>query len=286
LYAADLNAGPVQTVQRFGGVLVLDGEVAAVEADAHVIVQVLAGRLHTASHRCRKDRSARGEQPLLEKGDQLTARFNQAVGLRLDVEMNEFPRLPPQLHQCNRNAHDIADEHVPGFRGGFLHPWLVRQWHGRHAAVDAARQQTPEDLDQVQCVTDPRLVSPVRRVHVRLDDGAVERAVGEPVDERDVQACRVEEGAELAEMVSLQQFARIPRGEPKSNSERSRRREAGLESGRESPQVGVDLGPAVTRVDVRTVGQVKEAIVGQLHVWRSFVSRPVPGPVPLFRTRP
>ena len=101
-------------------------------------------------------------------------------------------------------------------------PRLVRQRHGRHAAVEAVGQERREDVDQVGRVAHARRVAPVRRVDVRLDDGAVERAVREAVDDRDVQPVVVEERAEAARGCPSSELAGVARRQAQADAERAR----------------------------------------------------------------
>ncbi len=80
----------METIERRGGVLVLDREVAAVEADLDVLEQRAPGLVRGAGRAsARERRTANRQQPALEEVDRLGARLEQAVGLGLDVEVDE-----------------------------------------------------------------------------------------------------------------------------------------------------------------------------------------------------
>ena len=209
--------------ERRFGVFVLDGEVAAVEAHPHVIAKLRFRLAGAAAQELGQPRRAVGQEAPLEELDQLVARFDQAVGLGLDVQVHERAGLPPQLHQRFRDADDVADEPVPGGVRRVGHPRLVRQRGRGDAAVEIGRHQASQDLEQVERISHPLVVAPVRRVDGGLDGRAVEGAVREPVDERDVEPLAIEERAKLLESIALEQLTGVARGEPQAEAERGRR---------------------------------------------------------------
>ena len=167
----------------------------------------------------------------------------------------------PDAHQRLGHAHDAARHRLPRLGAGTGHPRFVRKRGRRDAAVDATRQERLQDSDQVERVVDPGIVTPVRRVDVGLDRRAVERSVGEAVDDGDVQPFAVEERAKLAQPIALEQLARLARRQPQPDAKRRRRREARLERRRVRAQVREHALPAVGGVDVRAVGEVEGALV-------------------------
>jgi hypothetical protein len=81
----------------WAGSLVLDGEVAAVEADLDVFEQRRPCRRLAEAQFIGHDRGAQRQQPPIEEGDGFVRGLDRAVRLGLDVEMDEHhgSRLSP-----------------------------------------------------------------------------------------------------------------------------------------------------------------------------------------------
>ena len=81
----------LQAFERGMRVLELDREVTAVEAAPVVFPQVGFCLQRTAAETCGERRTALRQENALEEGDELVAVLDQAVGLGLDVEMENLP---------------------------------------------------------------------------------------------------------------------------------------------------------------------------------------------------
>ena len=127
------------------------------------------------------------------------------------------------------DTRDVQRHHAHRVGACRSHPRLVGERSGRDATVHAAGQQPREDLYEISRVLDPRVVLPVGSVHVGLDGRVVERAVRKAVDQSDVQTGRLEVGVQLVEVFAGEQLARLLRGEPQAQPERSGGREPAFE---------------------------------------------------------
>ena len=269
LHAPDLDARGPQPLERRRGILVLDGEVTAVEADPDVVLKMAPRIVGADPKLCGEDQRADREQPLLEERDRLVRVLENAVRLWLDVEVDEGAVLAPDAHERVGDADDVPCHRLPRLDSSAGHPGLVRQWRGRDAAIEPYGQQRPQDLDQIERVVDPGVVPPVGRVDVGLDWSAVKRSVREAVDDGDIQTLAIEVRAKLAQPVALEQFARLARREPQPHAKWLGRREARLERRRVFLQVREYAVPPVSGVDVGAVGEVKGTGVDlQSRKWR------------------
>ena len=248
LHASDSNTCSLQPLQRRRRVLVLDREVAAVEAEPDVLLQVSSRLVWTDTKRRGEHRGSDGEQPLLEERDRLIGILEDAIGLGLDVEVDERAVFAPDAHQRLGHAHDAVASSPP--RPQRRHPAI-------HALYESGAVETPpstplgqerlQNSDQVERVVDPGIVTPVGRVDVGLDRRAVERSVGEAVDDGDVQPFAIEERAKLAQPIALEQLARLARRQPQPDAKRRDWREARLERRRVPAQVRVAPPPSRRR---------------------------------------
>ena len=102
LHSSDLDSCGPQPLERRCRILVLDGEVAAVEAEPDVILEVAPRLVRIDAERRREHQGANREQPLLEEHDRLLGVLEDAVGLGLDVEMDEGSMLAPDSHERYR----------------------------------------------------------------------------------------------------------------------------------------------------------------------------------------
>ena len=236
LHAADPDARPLERDRAPMRIFELHREVTAVEAEADVFAQVPLGLRRADAQGRRQRRRADGQQPDARRTRSSRRCSRGAVGLRLDVEVDQRAAIAPQSDQRLGDARDVRRDRPPRLRVGAGHPGLVGQRRGRDAAVDALGQQPAQDLDQVERVADPRRIAPVRRVDVRLDRRAVKGAVRKAVDDRDVQPLAIEELAELGEPVAFEQLARLARREAQPEAERRRRREPRLQRRRVVPR--------------------------------------------------
>ena len=150
------------------GVFELDREVAAVEADLHVLEKRALRRSTRRPRMCGEQRSAERQQPPFEEVERFAGVLDRAIGLRLDVEVDEGARLLARRDQRSGDARDVAGHDLPSRRLGRSHPGLVGERGGGDPAVDAGWQQRREDADQVERVADARRVAPVRCVDAAL----------------------------------------------------------------------------------------------------------------------
>ena len=258
-------AARAQARERVDRILVLDRAMTAVEADPDVIPQEPAGLLRAQVQSPRQIRGADRIQPALEEGDGLVGGLEHTVRLGLEGEMQEAARLPVNPDEPLGDADDIRGHPLPVLASGPDHPRLVRQRHGRDAALDALRQEPGENRGEVERVGHTRIRPPVRRVHRRLHRFAVEGSVGKPVEDGDVQALCGEEGVERVEPSRLQELPRLARAQAQPEAERRLGRQPRLQRRGEPPQRGVIGCPALGGMDVGAVGQVKRRIGTEQH---------------------
>ena len=229
LHASDTDTGALQLAQCRGGILVLDGEVAAVETELHVLLQLALSLIGIDAERRRQHPGSRVEQPVAKERHRLRRVLENAIRLRLDVEMDDLAVLAPDFYERLDDAHDVARDCFPCRRIRDIHPRFVGERRRRDAAVHSCGHERLEDANQIEGVLDPRIVAPVRRVDARLDRRAVEVAVGEAIDHGDVQAVVIQEFPELQQPVAAQQLPRLARRESQTNTERRVGREARFE---------------------------------------------------------
>ena len=198
LNAADLDPGGAEAIERLRRAFELHREVAAVEAHPDVLEQRVAGVVCTRrTEGAREQRRADRQQAPLEEVERFVGVLDGAVGLGLDIEVNDRAVLLPDPDERRRDLHHMTDDRLPRSSVGRRHPWLVGHRRGRHSAVEPGRQQRRQDPDQIERVGDPRRIAPVGSVDAGLDRRAMKRPVGESIDDRDVEPLGVEEGAEL-----------------------------------------------------------------------------------------
>ena len=258
LHAPDADPGALQLAQCRGGILVLDSEVAAVETELHVLLQLALGfdryrqpsavasiRAPASNSQSRKNVTVSAVFSRTQSGSGSMSRwmtvpcsrrtFTSASTTRTTLRRDRFP--------CGR----IRD----------IHPGFVGERRRRDAAVHSCGQERLEDPNQIERVLDPRIVAPVWRVDARLDRRAVEVAVREAIDHGDVQAVVIQEFPELLQPVAAQQLPRLARRESQTNTERRVGREARFERRRVRSKIGEHALPAVGGVDVGAVSQVE-----------------------------
>ena len=198
-----------KAIERDIRVFEFNGEMTAIETDADVLADGVTRRGHADAQPGRQPVGAVLEQPSLEELDRLGGVFEQAVGFRFDVQMQQLAALTANAHERFGDPRDVRGDRRPILLAGAGHPGLVRQRRGGDAAVHVIRHEPPQDLDEVQGVLHPRVVAPVRGVDVRLDRRAVKGAVRKAVDDCDVETLAVEKRLEVGETVAVQQLARL-----------------------------------------------------------------------------
>src|SRR3954470_5486531 len=98
LHSADRNSRVTKTRQRCCGVLELDGEMAAIEAERNVIAEKLARRINRFTQRRGKSRGTVHEHSLLEERDGLVGVLQRAIRLGFDVEVDVRSVFPPDAY--------------------------------------------------------------------------------------------------------------------------------------------------------------------------------------------
>jgi hypothetical protein len=93
----------------------------------------------------------------------------------------------------------------------------------------------------------------------------MKRAVWKSVDERDIQTFAGKKRAKVSETIALEQLTRVARAEPEPEPEWNGWRQSPLQLRRDFPDRAERRLPAVCRVDVGAVGEVKRRIGSQQH---------------------
>ena len=101
----------METIERIGGVLVLDSEVATVETDLDVLEQRAPGLVRGEAELGRERRTANRQQPSLEEIDRLGAGLEQTVGLGLDVKVDERSVIPMCPDERGGDTRDVQRHH-------------------------------------------------------------------------------------------------------------------------------------------------------------------------------
>ena len=164
---ADADAQIREAVKERGRVLVADGDVAGVEADPQVLQQA-ALRLRLRNPKlCGQPRRSDRQEPRLVEVGQLAEGPQQAVRLRLDVEMNRDAPLLPQADQRGGNLNQVVDQEVPGRLVIRRRPSLYRRggwWRGRPPSPAAGGR--PESRSCAACRRRAR--DRASRAHARI----------------------------------------------------------------------------------------------------------------------
>src|SRR5262245_1673577 len=103
LDASDADSRLCDRSQRSFRILVFNGEMTAVEADPDVLGQQATGFVRVdVEHRTELD-GAVGEQATVEERQGLIGCFNHAIGLWLDIEMDEDAAAVAKAHERRRD---------------------------------------------------------------------------------------------------------------------------------------------------------------------------------------
>jgi hypothetical protein len=87
--------------------------VAGVVAKLYVIAEQSAGFVIRNAQSRREQRRAQLRQPFANKRDRFSGRFEQAVRLGFEVQMDQTARLPPRAHQPFANARQVPHDSLP-----------------------------------------------------------------------------------------------------------------------------------------------------------------------------
>jgi hypothetical protein len=265
LESPDADARGAKAIERLYRIFELDGAMAAVEAHTNVISEtgVRVGFRQTGS-RSKKARAGRPELPRKEINC-LEAGLERAVRFRFDVEVNPPACLVLDAYKPLDDTNEIRRHHLPIAGAGCRQPCLVGQRRRRDSAVDVVRHQRFKNGDEIERVGDAGIRTPVGGVHVGLHRLAVKGPVRKAVDEGDIQTFSIEERSKLSELRAFEEFPRIARTEPQTKSERLDSRQPPLQLRCDLPDRREGRRPAIGRMDVGAVGEVKGRIGAQEH---------------------
>jgi hypothetical protein len=196
-----------------------------------------------------------GEERVLKEAHRLVDRLEKAEGLRLERERDAPARLPLDPHEM-RGMVDEPRRHRLDRPGG-AGERLEGARHGADAAKAALGQKGREVVGRAVGEGEAQVGRPVRLVDLLLHPDAVERAVGEGVDREDVGAVGVEEIREPCERAGCRQRLRRDPREPQPDAEGAVGRHRRLDRGQMPREARLDLLPALARMDVGAVGEVR-----------------------------